>query len=90
VAKGALVAFTRGIARKFAEQGVRANCVVPGQVLTERSAHRSPRADPKGLIPLGRGGQPEEIAATVRFLCGPGASFITGQTIHVNGGQLMT
>ena len=90
VAKGGLVAFTRGIAREFADQGVRANCVVPGQVLTERAAHRSPRAEPKGLIPLGRGGQPEEIAATVRFLCGPGASFITGQTIHVNGGQLMT
>ncbi|MCE2946279.1 MAG: SDR family NAD(P)-dependent oxidoreductase [bacterium] len=89
VAKGGLVAFTRGIAREFAEQGVRANCVVPGQVLTERAAHRSPRAEPKGLIPLGRGGQPEEIAATVRFLCGPGASFITGQTVHVNGGQLM-
>ena len=90
VAKGGLVAFTRGIAREFADQGVRANCVVPGQVLTERAAHRSPRAEPKGLIPIGRGGQPEEIAATVRFLCGPGASFITGQTIHVNGGQLMT
>lgn len=90
VAKGGLVAFTRGIAREFADQGVRANCVVPGQVLTERASHRSARADPKGLIPLGRGGQPEEIAATVRFLCGPGASFITGQTIHVNGGQLMT
>jgi len=90
VAKGGLVAFTRAIAREFAEQGVRANCVVPGQILTERAAHRTARAEPKGLIPLGRGGQPEEIAAAVRYLAGPGASFITGQTLHVNGGQLMT
>jgi 3-oxoacyl-[acyl-carrier protein] reductase len=90
VAKGGLVAFTRAIAREFAEQNLRANCVVPGQVATERAAHRSPRADPKGLIPLGRAGLPEEMAATVRFLSGPAASYITGQTIHVNGGQLMT
>ena len=89
-AKGGLVAFTRAIAREYAEQGVRANCVVPGQIATERAAHRSARADPKGLIPMGRAGAPEEIAATVRFLCGPGASYITGQTIHVNGGQLTT
>jgi 3-oxoacyl-[acyl-carrier protein] reductase len=40
-------------------------------------------------VPLGRAGEAEEIATTVRFLCGPGASFITGQTIHVNGGQMM-
>jgi len=90
VAKGGLVAFTRAIAREFAEQGVRANCVVPGQIATERAAHRSARVDPKGLIPIGRAGQPEEIASMVRFLCGPGAGFVTGQTIHVNGGQLMT
>ncbi|MBC7779429.1 MAG: SDR family oxidoreductase, partial [Proteobacteria bacterium] len=90
VAKGGLVAFTRAIAREFADQGVRANCVVPGQIATERAAHRSARADPKGLIPIGRAGEPEEIASAVRFLCGPGAGFITGQTIHVNGGQLMT
>jgi 3-oxoacyl-[acyl-carrier protein] reductase len=90
VAKGGLVAFTRAVAREYAEQGLRANCVVPGQIATERASHRTARADPKGLIPLGRSGAPEEIAATVRFLCGPGASFITGQTIHVNGGQLMT
>ena len=41
------------------------------------------------MISLGRKGEPEEIAAMVRFLCGPGASFISGQTIHVNGAQMM-
>ena len=45
--------------------------------------------DPKGKIPLGREGESEEIAAVVRFLCGPGGGFITGQTIHVNGGDLI-
>jgi len=56
---------------------------------TTREAGRTPRGDPKGVIPLGRAGEPEEIASTVRFLCGPGAGFITGQTIQVNGGQMM-
>lgn len=65
------------------------NCVSPGSIDTARPAHRSGRSDPKGTIPLGRRGESEEIAAVVRFLCGPGAGFITGQTIHVNGGQLM-
>ena len=89
VAKHGMVGLTRGIAREFGEQGIRANCVAPGQMNTPREAGRAPRADPKGVIPLGRTGEPEEIASTVRFLCGPGASFINGQTIQVNGGQMM-
>ena len=56
---------------------------------TTRAAGRSPRPDAKAAIPLGRAGEPEEIASAVRYLCGPGASFITGQTIQVNGGQMM-
>ena len=47
------------------------------------------RSDAKGLVPLERYGESEEIAATVRFLCGPGGGYITGQTVHVNGGQMM-
>jgi 3-oxoacyl-[acyl-carrier protein] reductase len=54
-----------------------------------RPAHRSARSDPAHAIPLGRRGESNEIAAVVRFLCGPGGGFITGQTIHVNGGALM-
>jgi len=89
VAKGGLVGMTRALARELADYGVRVNCVAPGQIETTRPAHRSARADPKAIIPLGRRGEPAEIASTVRFLCGPGASFITGQTVHVNGGQAM-
>ena len=89
VAKAGLVGMTRALARELGPQGIRVNCVAPGQMNTLRAAHRSARPDVKGVVPLGRQGEPEEIAATVRFLCGPGANFITGQTIQVNGGQLM-
>lgn len=87
-AKHGMVGMTRSLAREFAPQGIRVNCVAPGQMNTVRSAGRSPKHDPAG-IPLGRYGEGSEIATTVRFLCGPGASYITGQTIHVNGGMLM-
>src|SRR5450759_4496520 len=82
---------SRNLRRKRSPEGVgiRVNCVSPGSINTARPAHRSARVDPKGKIPLGRSGEPEEIAAVVRFLCGPGGGFITGQTIHVNGGDLV-
>jgi 3-oxoacyl-[acyl-carrier protein] reductase len=89
VAKHGMIGLTRGIAREFGEHGIRANCIAPGQMNTPRAPGRAPRADPKATIPLGRPGEPEEIASAVRFLCGPGASFINGQTIQVNGGQMM-
>lgn len=89
VAKHGMVGMTRALARELGEQGIRVNCVAPGQMNTTRAAGRSPRVDPKAAIPLGRLGEPEEIATTVRFLCGSGASYINGQTIHVNGGQMM-
>ncbi len=88
VAKHGLVGFTRGIAREFADRGIRANCIAPGQMDTVRAAGRKARPEDE-LIPMKRKGAPEEIAATVRFLCGPAASYITGQTIHVNGGKMM-
>jgi 3-oxoacyl-[acyl-carrier protein] reductase len=89
VAKHGMIGLTRGIAREFGEHGIRANCIAPGQINTPRAPGRAPRADPKATIPLGRPGEPEEIASAMRFLCGPGASFINGQTIQVNGGQMM-
>ncbi len=88
-AKSGLAGMTRALAREVAEYGIRVNCVSPGSIDTSRAAHRPPRKGAAGRIPLGRHGAPEEIAATVRFLCGPGAAFITGQTIHVNGGEKM-
>jgi len=88
VAKHGLVGFTRGIAREFGDRNVRANCIAPGTMNTTRAAGRAPRPAPTN-IPLGRYGEAEEIASAVRFLAGPSASFLTGQTIQINGGQMM-
>jgi 3-oxoacyl-[acyl-carrier protein] reductase len=88
VAKHGLVGFTRGLAREFADRGIRANSIAPGTMATTRAAGRTaPAAD--DTIPMKRKGAPEEIATTVRFLCGPASSYITGQTFHVNGGKMM-
>lgn len=88
-AKSGLVGMTRALAREFAGRGIRANCVSPGHIDTTRANPRAPRPEASAHIPLGRYGQADEIAATVRFLCSPGSGFITGQIIHVNGGQWM-
>ena len=88
-AKTGLTGMIRALAREVGQHGIRANCVSPGSINTTRPSHRSARREAKGLVPLERWGESEEIAATVRFLCGPGASYITGQTLHVNGGQWM-
>ena len=88
-AKNGLVGLTRVLAKELAGDGIRVNCVSPGSINTTRPAHRSIRTDAKGKIPIGRWGESEEIASVVRFLCGPGGGFITGQTLHVNGGAMM-
>jgi 3-oxoacyl-[acyl-carrier protein] reductase len=88
VAKHGLVGFTRGVAREFADRGIRANCIAPGTMDTTKAPGRAP-SPPDESIPMKRKGAPEEIATTVRFLCGPGATYITGQTFHVNGGKMM-
>jgi 3-oxoacyl-[acyl-carrier protein] reductase len=89
-AKAGLTGLTRALAKELAQHGIRVNCVSPGYINTTRPAHRAARPEAHGLIPLGRHGEPDEIAATVRFLCGPGASYITGQTVHVSGGMIMS
>jgi 3-oxoacyl-[acyl-carrier protein] reductase len=88
-AKSGLTGMIRALARELGPQGIRANCVSPGAINTTRPSHRSPRRDMKGVLPIERLGESEEIAHAVRFVCGPRATYITGQTLHVNGGQTM-
>ena len=88
VAKHGLVGMTRALAREFGDRGIRANCIAPGTMNTTRAPGRAPRPAPTN-IPLGHYGEADEIASVARFLAGPGASFLTGQTIQVNGGQMM-
>jgi 3-oxoacyl-[acyl-carrier protein] reductase len=90
--KGAVIAFTRGIAREAAPFGITANCICPGWIDTARN--QSPerlavRERALQDIPLGRLGCPDDIAATALFLASDEAGYITGQTIDVNGGLLM-
>ena len=88
VAKHGLVGFTRGIAREFGDRNIRANCIAPGQMNTVRAAGRAaPLGD--SMIPLARKGDAEEIATVVHFLCSPASSYVTGQSIQINGGQMM-
>lgn len=81
-AKEGLVGLTRALAHDLAPHNVTVNCVVPGHIETART---SPSANHKES-PLGRRGKPEEVAAAVRFLAGPGARYITGAVLHVSGG----
>lgn len=89
VVKHGLVGMTRALALDLADQGIRVNCVAPGQMNTPAAGEPLIVPSPSKNVPLGRKGEPEEIAAVVRFLCGPGASFVSGQTLHVNGAQMM-
>lgn len=87
--KAGLEGFTRILAAEYAARNITVNCVAPGRVGGERSATAGELPD-KELVPLiGRSGAPEEIASMVHYLCLPAASFITGQTINVNGGQYL-
>ncbi len=89
VGKAGLVGFTRGVAMEFAQHNITVNCVAPGFINTERPASAGARPTPKVQSPVGRMGEPDEIAAMVRYLCSPAAAYITGQTLHVNGGMYL-
>ena len=89
-AKAGIIGFTRALAHDLAVDGITVNCVVPGLIGTPRA-----RGKPEPAHHLthqtinGERGRPEDVAATVRFLCSPGARYINGQAIHANGGAYL-
>ncbi len=89
--KAGLVGLTRSLARELAPERVTVNAVAPGMIETDILAGDTPkkRAERQRRVPLGRVGQPEEVAAAIAFLASRDASYITGQTLHVNGGLRM-
>ncbi|RZL35433.1 MAG: 3-oxoacyl-ACP reductase FabG [Rubrivivax sp.] len=90
-AKAGVAGLTRSLARELGSRGITVNCVAPGFIATDMT-EGLPEAQKAALmsqIPLGRLGAPEEIAAAVAFLASPGAAYITGTELHVNGGMYM-
>ncbi len=91
-AKAGVAGMTRALARELGSRGITVNCVAPGFIDTDMTRALSPEqtaALTQG-IPLGRFGQPDDVAAAVAFLAGPGAGYISGVTLHVNGGLYMS
>ena len=89
-AKAALVGLSRALAHDLAAEKITANCVVPGAIDTARpaSSQKPSHHLTHGTI-TGERGKPQDVAAMVRFLCGPNGRYITGQTIHVSGGAYL-
>lgn len=90
-AKAGVAGMTRALARELGSRGITVNCVAPGFIATDMT-HALPEAQKTALlaqIPLGRLGAAEEIAHAVAFLASPGAGYVTGTELHVNGGMYM-
>jgi 3-oxoacyl-[acyl-carrier protein] reductase len=91
-AKAGVTGFTKSFAAEVGSRGITVNCVAPGFIQTDMTAELPEEVvtNMHARIPLNRFGQVNEIASTVAFLASSNASYITGETIHVNGGMLMT
>lgn len=90
-AKAGMIGFTKSLAREIANRGITVNAVAPGFIDTDmtRDLAEEHKQQMLAQVPVGRLGRPEEIAAAVVFLASPAAAYITGETLHVNGGMLM-
>jgi 3-oxoacyl-[acyl-carrier protein] reductase len=91
-AKGGLLTYTKGLAKELAPYGVRVNGIAPGVILTPyHERYSSPEVMKKfvSMVPLGRAGTSEEIAEVAVFLASPASSYMTGETVEVNGGMWM-
>ncbi len=87
--KAGIMGFTKSVAKEVAGRGIMVNAVAPGFIDTEMTAKLPDKVKEEFLkqIPIGRLGDPEEVAEVVYWLCSEGASYVTGQVIHVNGGM---
>jgi len=91
-AKAGVAGMTRSLAREIGSRGITVNCIAPGFIDTDMTK-ALPDAQREALltqIPLGRLGRPEDVAAAVVYLASPGAAYVTGTTLHVNGGMYMS
>lgn len=90
-AKAGIVGFSKSLAREVGNRNITVNCVAPGFIETDMTRSLTPQQQQNLIqhVPLGRLGRPEEVASVVGFIASPGASYITGATIHVNGGMHM-
>ncbi len=90
-AKAGMIGFSKALGREVGSRGITINTVAPGFIDTDmtRDLSDEQRAALSGQIPLGRLGKAEDVAAAVAFLVSPSAAYITGETIHVNGGMYM-
>ncbi|MCW5591751.1 MAG: 3-oxoacyl-ACP reductase FabG [Burkholderiales bacterium] len=90
-AKAGIVGFSKSLAREVGSRNITVNCVAPGFIETDMTRSLAEEQVKKLVenVPLGRLGRVEDIAAAVAFLCSPGAAYVTGATLHVNGGMFM-
>ncbi len=90
-AKAGIIAFSKSLAKEIGSRGITVNVVAPGFIATDMTADlpETAKVAMLGQIALGRLGEPEDIAKAVAFLAGPDAGYITGETLHVNGGMYM-